>query len=400
VAFQRSDSVGLWGVILKRGLYENVNGNIPLVISDPFTKARANFRGLTQSKICLKIACMPKGWNVQIVWASKVWLANFKSIMRTILNSLLVAAALFSGIHQVAAQTTLFTYQGSLQDGGNAANGTNYGMVFYLYDASTNGNLLGNEGIVSVTVSDGLFTVPLDFGSQFDGNPRWLEIQVQKNGGGFTTLSPRQQVTPTPYAIFATTASNVSGTISVSQIPAVVLTNGATGVNLNGTFNGTFSGDGSGLANTVTTGNYVSAYDTTTHAVSVPNTFQNISFNATSTGGWVYFGGGSDSFTCNQAGEYLIQYDAEVETASAGAATFSLRVYNSIPGEIPSSESSVILSTANQPAMISKSFLTYCTVGNLLQFQFACSSTQGKLVAGVGVATYQPSISCTIIRIQ
>jgi hypothetical protein len=143
------------------------------------------------------------------------------------------------------AQNTLFTYQGQLMDGGSLANGKNYGMVFYLYDAPTNGNLLGNEGIVSVTVSNGLFTVPLDFGNEFDGNARWLEIAVQKNGGGFTTLAPRQPVTPAPYSIYANTASNLSGTIPLAQLPPGVVTNGASGVNLAGTF----SGNGSGLTN-------------------------------------------------------------------------------------------------------------------------------------------------------
>ena len=143
------------------------------------------------------------------------------------------------------AQGTVFTYQGLLMDGGQPANGNNYGMVFYLYDAATNGNVLGNEGIVSVTVSNGVFTVPLDFGNQFNGSPRWLEIAVQKNGGDFTVLAPRQPVTPAPYAIYANTASNLSGTIPLAQLPPGLVTNGASGVNLAGTF----SGDGSGLTN-------------------------------------------------------------------------------------------------------------------------------------------------------
>lgn len=112
------------------------------------------------------------------------------------------------------AQGTVFTYQGRLNDGGSPANGTNYGMSFHLYDAATGGTSLGNLGIASVTVSNGLFTVPLDFGaSVFDGSPLWLDISVQKNGGAFTTLSPRQALTPAPYAIFAQNAgSGSSGT--------------------------------------------------------------------------------------------------------------------------------------------------------------------------------------------
>jgi hypothetical protein len=133
-----------------------------------------------------------------------------------------IALALFVQDVPCSGQGTLFTYQGRLSDAGSPANGTNYGMVFYLYDAVTNGNLLGNQGIVSVTVSNGIFTVPLNFGSAFGGDPRWLEIAVQKNGSGFTALAPRQPIFPTPYAIFATSASNVSGTVSGSQISGTI----------------------------------------------------------------------------------------------------------------------------------------------------------------------------------
>jgi hypothetical protein len=161
------------------------------------------------------------------------------------------------------AQGTVFTYQGRLNDGGQPANGTNYGMVFYLYNVPAGGTALGNLGIASVTVSNGLFTTPLDFGNQFDGTPRWLEISVQKNGGSFTTLTPRQQLLPTPYAILAGTAGGLSGTLPVSQVsgvvplaqlPAVVMTNSETGVTLGGTFSGTGAGLTSLNASQLTSG--------------------------------------------------------------------------------------------------------------------------------------------------
>src|SRR5882724_7742835 len=113
------------------------------------------------------------------------------------------------------AQGTDFTYQGHLTDGGNPANGTNYGMVFYLYDAPTNGYQLDSLPIGSVPVSNGLFTVDLDFGASFPGADCWLGITVQKNGGAFTTLTPRQKLTATPYAI---TAANLSGTLPAGQL--------------------------------------------------------------------------------------------------------------------------------------------------------------------------------------
>lgn len=113
----------------------------------------------------------------------------------------------------------------------------------------------------AVTVSNGLFTVNLDFGSNvFFGPPRWLDIGVRTNGdiGAFTTLSPRQPLLPTPYAIFANGASNLFGTLPAAQLagtlPAsafvgytntVALTNPA---NLfSGTFNGAFGGTFNGF---------------------------------------------------------------------------------------------------------------------------------------------------------
>jgi hypothetical protein len=166
--------------------------------------------------------------------------------MKTKIQKLFIAFAclLFINSHlaTLRAQGTTFTYQGRLFDGGQPANGTNYGMFFYLYDAASNGTLLGNQGIVSVTVSNGLFTVPLNFNNVFNGNPRWLEITVQKNGGGFTTLSPRQQLTPAPYAIFAENVG--SGGIS-----AGTYTNAVTFNNAGNIFSGNFNGNGAGVSN-------------------------------------------------------------------------------------------------------------------------------------------------------
>src|SRR5665213_2494231 len=107
-----------------------------------------------------------------------------------------------------------------------------------------------------LVVTNGLFTVQLDFGGVFDGSARWLDIGVRTNGsaGGFTPLSARREILPAPYALFASTASNVSGTVSaanlsgtvaLAQLPATVVTNGASGVNISGTF----SGNGAGVTN-------------------------------------------------------------------------------------------------------------------------------------------------------
>lgn len=118
----------------------------------------------------------------------------------------LITAACGLPVSQVAAQGTTFTYQGRLNAQGVAANG-NYDLTFALYDAPSGGNAVGLPLTNSaVAVSNGLFTITLDFGpGVFSGANRWLEIGVRTNGSQtpFATLSPRQQTTATPYAIQA-----------------------------------------------------------------------------------------------------------------------------------------------------------------------------------------------------
>ncbi len=72
---------------------------------------------------------------------------------------------------------------------------------------------------------------------------------MRTNGGAaFTILSPRQELTPAPYAITAgnvtgpVAASQVSGAITLVQLPSAVVTNGASGVSLAGSFTGNFAG--------------------------------------------------------------------------------------------------------------------------------------------------------------
>ncbi|HLP76658.1 MAG TPA: hypothetical protein VK327_07015, partial [Candidatus Paceibacterota bacterium] len=112
---------------------------------------------------------------------------------------------------RVEGQNAAFTYQGRLNDGANPANGI-YDLRFAIYDAASagaqHGVLLTNS---ATAISNGLFTVTLDFGNQFPGADRWLEIAVRTNGGGaFTTLAPRQALTPTPYAVHAASAATAT----------------------------------------------------------------------------------------------------------------------------------------------------------------------------------------------
>ncbi len=106
------------------------------------------------------------------------------------------------------AQTTMFTYQGKLSDGGIAANGS-YLLEFKLFDAQSEGTQIGATlSDVPASVVNGIFTVQLDFGAEaFDGADRFLEISVRRNTSeSYSTLAPRQAVSSTPYAIKSKTA--------------------------------------------------------------------------------------------------------------------------------------------------------------------------------------------------
>jgi len=139
--------------------------------------------------------------------------------MKTKMQWVVIVLALLAGLHQAAAQgTTAFTYQGQLQDGGTNANGT-YTMIFALYDSASGDDQIGSAITNSPTLANGLFTVSLDFGAgAFNGTARWLDITVA-NGGESQELTPRVQVLPSPYALFAMTAGTVTnGAIMNSQL--------------------------------------------------------------------------------------------------------------------------------------------------------------------------------------
>ena len=151
---------------------------------------------------------------------------------------------MFSFTPNLQAQGTAFTYQGWLNSGGSTDTGV-YDFRFKLYsDALGNTQVGSSYSTNAAGLSNGLFTTSFDFGTGiFLGANRWLEVDVKTNGGAsYTVLTPLQAVTPTPYAVFAGSASNLSGTIAATQLPASVVTNGAS-------ISGTFSGNGVNVMN-------------------------------------------------------------------------------------------------------------------------------------------------------
>jgi hypothetical protein len=340
-----------------------------------------------------------------------LFLKNQKEFMKKHIDKVIVTlvllalATLNSQFSAVFAQGSAFTYQGELTTSNGPANGT-YNFTFTLFNISSGG--FGYAGPVTnsaVTVTNGLFTTIVDFGpGAFTGGSNWLEIAVETNGGSsFTNLSPRQQLTPVPYAIFAESASNLLGMVAASQMPTNVVTNGEMTV----TLGGTFSGIGTSLI-TVPSTAFLYNFSLAAQVSGAPFIWTTATFGAagptdTSSIGWTYAAG---TFTCHQPGLYLIEYDAEVAPSPPGGGSMSLAAMTTPPAAgvfIPGSQAS--LNTGAFPIgtfiPVSKCFLAPFPVGSTLSIQF--SSTIGgaaALVTPVGVAgAAQPSISITIVRI-
>lgn len=176
---------------------------------------------------------------------------RYQIIVATRLSPLLILLLALGSLLPLAssAQGTAFTYQGHLNDSGAPATGT-YDLRFTVYDSTNSPGavIAGPITNAAVTVNQGLFVAQLDFGpGVFTGPDLWLEIGVRTNGGSnFTELTPRQFLSPVPYAIFAGSASNLlgtlpatqlSGTLPLVQLPPNVITNNSEQVNLSGIFN-------------------------------------------------------------------------------------------------------------------------------------------------------------------
>ena len=107
--------------------------------------------------------CRPRVKNI----AARAWPVALASLM------------LLGALQQTVGQGTAFTYQGRLNDGANPADGL-YDLRFSLFTVPTGGSLAAGFLTNSATVvSNGLFTVVLDFGAGvFDGTSYWLQIEI------------------------------------------------------------------------------------------------------------------------------------------------------------------------------------------------------------------------------
>jgi hypothetical protein len=120
------------------------------------------------------------------------------------------------------AQGTAFTYQGQLTLNGTNATGL-YNFKFDVWNDPSAGSVIGGPVTnAAVPVTNGLFTTIIDFGgAPFKGTTNYMHIQVATNGSeAFNSLSPRVELTPTPYAIYAESgnAAGLSGTVPAGDL--------------------------------------------------------------------------------------------------------------------------------------------------------------------------------------
>ena len=115
--------------------------------------------------------------------------------------ALLAASTAMPALAQIG---TAITYQGRLELAGAVVNST-VDLQFRLFTSPTGSTQVGTtQNFSNMPLTDGLFTVPLDFGAgAFNGEARHLEIAVRAPAGtgNFVILTPRQSLTAAPYAL-------------------------------------------------------------------------------------------------------------------------------------------------------------------------------------------------------
>ena len=124
---------------------------------------------------------------------------------------------------------TAFTYQGLLEDASAPANGS-YDLRFRLYDSATGDTQVGSTVISEdVAVTDGTFTVRIEFGDVWDGTALWLDIGVRPGSdtGTFTALSPLQPFSAAPAALTLRPGARVEAALDDTAV--LTVTNSGSG---------------------------------------------------------------------------------------------------------------------------------------------------------------------------
>ena len=115
-----------------------------------------------------------------------------------------------------------FTYQGNLRQAGFLVNGQR-NMTFHIYNSSWSvAGLLWNSPQYNVSLSTGVFRVTLEpstiAGTAWESGSLWLELEIENN-----KMSPREELTSSPYAINSLMLSGKRYTTAVSSPTASAL---------------------------------------------------------------------------------------------------------------------------------------------------------------------------------
>jgi subtilisin-like proprotein convertase family protein len=123
-----------------------------------------------------------------------------------------------------------FTYQGFITSAGTPVNGVrDIRLEFWSSPYSTfGGDSRGTYTASNVQVNNGRFSmlIPREGNNLADDRQLFVEVGVREPGGSaFTVLSPRQQMTATPYAMFAQSARVADLATQVLSVPWGSITN-------------------------------------------------------------------------------------------------------------------------------------------------------------------------------
>ena len=204
-----------------------------------------------------------------------------------------------------------FNYQGRLILNGTPVNG-GADIRISLWDAAAAGSQIGvDQTFLAYGVVEGLFSVELDFGAgAFAGDARWLEIEVRSPAGvgGYTILTPRQEINAVPYALHALNGGGGSGPGYWDLQGSAIYNTGSSKVFVNRSF-GITSQEYFGVHAPVT--GYGGMYISTDGNSGLP--FYGYKAGAT-LGMWTYFDGASREWRVNNNGDHVaVRYTGEMD---------------------------------------------------------------------------------------
>jgi hypothetical protein len=313
-------------------------------------------------------------------------------------------------------------------------------MQFKLFDSLSGGTQIGSTVTnLSVSVSNGIFSVNLDFGAAAfaAGADRYLEIAVHKPSDppGFSVLSPRQQIASSPYSVRTVSASTADSLTAAcvscvvdAQINSVsgikvtgAVANATTAANVSGVVPIANGGTGSSTKNFVdlsTAQTNIAGNKTFTGTVTIGslNTVFGQSAStvystgalslATVTGSFVLIPGLTQTINVPANSQLYISSGGGIQTSSAVAAGFSrVDIVLFIDGAITSAGNYRRVIAANNTGMGSNienwhmsSAVTLPAGSHTIQVQATLNSGAAATVSGDATSVLQGDLTVVVVK--